>query len=723
MTERLSFPLPYWAYPSYAAPPLSLQITLQIMPRLLFLATSVWMLFASLAYAQVTTEKPESFDPAEAYFEAFVLIADAKKLKKEKKTVEANEKFTLALSIYNSIKTVHPDYNPSMVSRAIRNLEADIFSMAGIVTNAQQTRYAEKSALLGKVTPPVARENKKDLSSQREELDRLYREIQTLKTKLASAELDRGENRAQLRTAIMQLEQERAAKANAPLKAEMDTLQDKLSIASQERDAMAFAVKKSRKQYQQVLAQNKILQADLQLARTKEKELSQKLLDERNINNDLVTSLRKQKKTLVKELNDMERKWESSRLQITSLNRQLEESQAIVSELQAERDSLLIERDRMSDLLAMSDNERSKKLIVQNMQLGKQLTDALEKVEMLSKEENTAKDQMLQARAELAHAKKSINHFKNLVIDQNRRIDQYEEKLLNAQASLESTPITADNSQEILMLREIAQRQIQQQKVRKNAKKLLVENAKQLGVLAELIDPINAVAGVDTTLTEEEKALVSQLPGTSSKFFTAVAAPVDVRNREQAKLDQQTESLTLAGTTAFLKQNYVVAGQCFEYIIEQNPGHIDSMLSLGVISMRLKEMEKAAENFRAAIAMRDSMPYAHRMLGVTLYNDNDLFESQACFLRAVQLDPRDHTSYTYLGNIAGMQNEFDTAEANYTTAIDINPTLPDPFLNMAKIRAKQGKLKEARDYYKQALENGAEADTQLESVINSLAKN
>jgi len=587
--------------------------------------------------------------------------------------------------------------------------------MAGTVTSVQQIRYAEKSALLGKTATPSTTKENKDLTAQRNELDRLYREIQTLKTKLTSAELDRSENRAQLRTAIMQLEQERATKANAPLKAEMESLQDKLSIASQERDAMAFAVKKSRKQYQQVLAQNKILQADLQLARIKEKELNQKLLDERNINNDLVTSLRKQKKTLVKELNDMERKWESSRLQITSLNRQLEESQAIVSELQAERDSLLIERDRMSDLLAMTDNERSKKLIVQNMQLGKQLTDALEKVEMLSKEENAAKDKMLQARAELAHAKKSINHFKTLTIDQDRRIAQYEEKLLNVQTNLENTPIT--------MLREIAQRQIQQQKRRKASKQLLIENAKKLGVLAELIDPINAATGVDTTLTEDEKALVAQLPGTSTKFFTASSAPAEVRNREQAKLDQQTKSLTLAGTTAFLKQNYIVAGQCFEYIIEQNPGHIDSMLSLGVISMRLKESEKAAENFRAAIAMRDNMPYAHRMLGVNLYNKNDLFESQACFLRAVQLDPRDHTSYTYLGNIAGMQKEFDTAEVNYTAAIDINPTLPDPFLNMAKIRASQGKQKEAKNYYKQALENGAEADTQLETAINALANN
>jgi len=129
------------------------------------------MLLASSVYAQVTTESQESFDPAEAYFEAFVLIADAKKLKEGKKTVEANEKFTLALSIYNSIRTVYPDYNPPMVSRAIRNLEASIFSMAGTVTSVQQIRYAEKSALLGKTATPSTTKENKDLTAQRNELD------------------------------------------------------------------------------------------------------------------------------------------------------------------------------------------------------------------------------------------------------------------------------------------------------------------------------------------------------------------------------------------------------------------------------------------------------------------------------------------------------------------------------------------------------------------------
>jgi tetratricopeptide (TPR) repeat protein len=59
--------------------------------------------------------------------------------------------------------------------------------------------------------------------------------------------------------------------------------------------------------------------------------------------------------------------------------------------------------------------------------------------------------------------------------------------------------------------------------------------------------------------------------------------------------------------------------------------------------------------------------------------------------------------YTYLGNEAANQGDFDAAEAQYMRATDHDPGLSPPRLNLARIRIKQGRHDEAEGFIRDVL--------------------
>lgn len=679
---------------------------------------------ALLPFGQLFAQ--EAFKPESAYFDGFMLKREAAALLEEGDAVAAEQKYRSALRLYRSIQTVHPDFKSDLVADTIRKLEESVFSAA-----AKASSQRDASTDLNEVFPTAIEEpgaapvmSPEAHQERRTELDQLYAQIQKLKGQLARAEADRSANRTQLRTTIMQLEKERAAKANAPLKEEMDALARRLQITAEERDAMAVALKQSRAEQRQLKAQNQQLLTDLAVAKGQVEQLKRDIADERGTNNQLVRRLREQQDTLVEQITTKERDFEAAQEKISYLQTQLDESMEVVAELRDERDSLLVERDRLSDLLALTDSERSKELIHQNMLLGKQLTEAKENLQRVANSENLTKDELHSAKTDLAVAKARIEHFVKLAAEQDRRIKEKEEKLQQVQLDLENESFASSSAspvdqRELRLLRDVAQRQLRQQTRRRQAKQLLIDHAQELGVLSDLLDPIKALAGPEIGLNEEERALVENAPASSVDLFSVEAAPVEVRERAQRRLQEQISSFSRVGQRAFKKGRFTAAAEVFELILDEHPGHVESLLKLGVISRKLQNLEDAEDHFRTAIAMRESVPYAHRLLGTTLYEKEDLDAARAELEKALELDPTDPISHIFLGNIAGRSGELIEAEDHFTKAIDINPTLPDPYLNLATIRISQGRKDDARTYYEQALQNGAQVNLALEAQLGA----
>ena len=180
---------------------------------------------------------------------------------------------------------------------------------------------------------------------------------------------------------------------------------------------------------------------------------------------------------------------------INGLMNELRESQEAFAQLRSERDSLLQERDQMAALLKLNEAGRIQDLIEQNMSLAKNLREANEKVDRLNRESNADKDATIDALRDLAIAKSQINRLHQDKRDQDKRLAELENRLKNEEKILSTGQASADPA-EVEVLRDIIKRQLRVQERRRQARDLLVEAAKELGVPAAQI-PASTSRGVE----------------------------------------------------------------------------------------------------------------------------------------------------------------------------------------------------------------------------------
>ena len=74
-------------------------------------------------------------------------------------------------------------------------------------------------------------------------------------------------------------------------------------------------------------------------------------------------------------------------------------------------------------------------------------------------------------------------------------------------------------------------------------------------------------------------------------------------------------------------------------------------------------------------------------------------------------------AFVFLGSIAGVNGRITEAEKFFQTAIKLDPTLTEPFYNLAVLRSREGKKKEALELYRRAIQNGAQPDLDFEQSL------
>lgn len=527
----------------------------------------------------------------------------------------------------------------------------------------------------------------------------------------------------QLRAAEANVLSLRAQMAAAPVRSEMDALNNQIQKLEQEREAMGMALKTSRGQHTEALSKIQILSADMEIMRKQAEELRQAqanlnrdLEKERQVANDVVKGQRKQMEMLEKALAGKSKELEDAQGQIASLKDELEESREAFAELRDERDGLLRERDHMAELLKLNEEGRTQALIEQNMGLAKDLREANEKVERLNKDNNAAKDDIVDALRDLAIAKSQINRLQQENRAHTQRLDELTAKLKGEEAALAEGQVNADPA-EVEMLRDVISRHLLVQEHRRQAKEVIVEAARQLGKQDErLEEAINILDGAEMALTPEEQKLVAnqQVDG---EFVSPFARDRATVGRATSELNREMASYDRAATKAYLAGRLLPTRELFELMVEQNPGHVPALCKLGVVQMKLDQPMEASESFRRAVELDANNSYAHRMLGYAHLKIGDLAAAELHVKRAVELAPDDAWAYLLLGNIAYRLGETDEAEANYKSAITADPVPSEPYFNLARLYTKSGRIEDGRDYYHQALERGAVPDPALQKKL------
>lgn len=732
------------------------------------------MLFMQGRAMAQAPETPQ-FDPSDVYFQAYLEVRAAEQLEKDGDFVGALEKYGQADKLFKAVGRFYPDWKAGMVgnrsgltvkamdsvrqkageqitkdkgviaeleggerlggnpidpSREVMPLTKGILEVDPLQARRLKEAEAEVTRLKEMIAGADARSNKAMRDAAK--VGDLERKNQALSAKLreaakagvaAKAGAVAKENEAlaaKLRAAETDVQSLRARMAAAPVAGEMKSLNDRIEQLEQEREAMGMALRSSRGDHTEALAKIEILNADMEIMKGQAKELRQKeanldrdLTTERKVANEVVAGQRKQMDDLEKALEGKSNELIAAQEQIAGLTQELEESHAAFAELKEERDGLLVERDHMAALLKLNESGRIEQLIEQNMGLAKSLREANEKLDRLNLDNNSAKDQIVDALRDLAIAKSQINRLHQEKKEQDKRLADLTEKLKNEETALASGEVQADPA-EVQMLREVIQRQLRVQERRRQAKDLLIDAARQLGNDNEQLEEAVALfEGTELELTPEEQKLVAdqQVDG---EFVSPFARDRTTVGKAVNELNRELESYDRAATKAYLAGRLLPTRELFEMMVEQNPGHVPALCKLGMVQLKLNDTMDAVESFRKAIELDGNNPYANQMLGYAYYTLDDIPSAELYVKRAIDLAPDNAKNYVLLGRIAYRLGEFGDAMANFKSAISVDPVPSEPYFNLAVLSVKDGRLEEARTFYSEALERGALPDAGLE---------
>lgn len=720
-------------------------------------ACLVWaMIFSMMWFMQgrVVAQAPNipQFDPSDVYFQGYLAVRAAEQLEKDQDFVGALNKYQLASDLFGSVGKFYPDWKADMVKN---RHDLTVKARAGVQEKAGEQLKKDHGVIAeleggdkvrGEFIKPP--QSEKPLNSGVVEVDPLKvrrlkdaeAELERLKEELKKAEAAsqqstqetavedlRKQNQvilSQLKAAQQEVSSLRGQMISAPMEGVMKSLNERIDQLNQEKQVMGMALNTSRGDHNVALSKIEILTTDLDLMKKQAAEMRQKQANmkrdietERQVSNEVVAGQLRQMTQMERVLTEKGNLLEAANKQISNLKKELEESRAAYSEIQEERDGLLRERDQMSALLKLNESGRIEELVAQNVGLSRSLREKQEQVDRLILDNNTAKDEIVEAKRNLAIAKSQINRLHQEKRDQDKRISELTEKLRQEELLLTSGQATVD-SEEVEMLREVIRRQLRVQERRRQAKELLVDAVKSLGQEDDrLREAIELFDGTELVLSSEEQKLVAD-QNVDGEFLSPTFARDRVTvGREIAKLNVELESYNRAATKAYLSGRLHSTRELFEMMIEQHPGHIPAICRLGVVLLKLQEPEQALARFEKAIELDNNNPYAKRMLGFTYMQLDNLAKAEQYLQRAIELAPDDAKSYMLLGAVYHQLGNTDAAESQFKGAIAADPMPSEPYFNIAMICANQDRMKDAKQYYSQALERGAIPDQALESKM------
>ena len=587
-------------------------------------------------------------------------------------------------------------------------------------------RLAEEVAKSSKPQSPIIKDDPattQRLAAAEAEVRRL-RELASQTPEQASREKSRADDmrrqndalKAELRNAEANLQSMRAKLAAAPVESEVKSLNQRIESLEQERQAMSMALTQSRGSHTEALGRIATLEADLKALQQKRSDLDRDLKAEREVANSVVSGQRKQLDLLEKELEQKNSELTKANERIAGLSKELEESRQAFSQLRSEHDTLTQERDQMSALLKLNESGRIQDLIEQNMSLAKNLREANEKVESLSRENNADKDAYTDALRDLAIAKTQINNLQQEKREQDRRVAELEVRLKSEETALAKGESNADPA-ETELLRDIIKRQLRTQERRRQARELLVDAARELGTGDERIS--KAIEIFDTgeiALSPEEQKLIAdrQVDG---EFVSPFARDRATVSQATSELNRDISVFERTAEKSFVAGRLLPTRELYEMIIEQHPGHTPSLCKLGVVHLKLDDPMAAIDAFRRAVELEENNAYAHRMLGFSFMRMGDIPAADKAIAKAVELAPNDAKSQLLLATLRYRLGRLGEAESHFKAAINADPMPSEPYYNLALLCSRDRRFEDAKNYYQQALERGAQPDPKLEETI------
>ena len=706
-------------------------------------------------------EDPAAVDPADIFFQAWLEIKRAEKLEGESKFSDAWQKYQQAYSYYSVLNKSHKNWKPNLVQSRIASTEAcmkriEPNATAELASNKIKTQDLIEGPQPGSPSgsgpgsgyqpAPSSRSNSTtgrttiDPSTVAR-LEKLEQENKALKTKLETAskeaaasndqnaktKLDETE-RKRLNDLITKKDQEiamiRDVLARAPLQQDMDEISREKTTLEQEIKITARALKSSQQKLTEAQLNADNFRQEAELAKNRAEKIQRNMQQQGAVNNGLVRGLRDELKTVTEMLEQTRNELGSANSRIEKMQLSLNESQETIKELSKERDSLLKERNLLAETLKQSDSKGVQGLITENMRLGTELKEALDRLGFLEENQNATKDDLTKAHTNLALAKTRILKYQKEQAMQSETIQSLESQLRDAKSALSTAsenPDTNDedytNPDEIKTLQGTVKRLLAAQERRRMGEKILWDTyQKSIAKIEGLSEALSDIRNIKIDLTDKEKELASSRRPDREFSNSDRVSRAHARAYGNA-LESETLYVEDLIIRHFERGRIQAAHSVLIDINERVPGNYRILCKLGVVEMKLGYYNKAIACLDEAITMRENSGYAHFMMGIAQYKNKEIDDAQSSFERSLILKPDNARAHLYLGNLAGAAKQYQQAEEHFLSTIKINPALADAYYNLSVLYLQQKRKQDALSYYQKALNNGAQPDQALENKL------
>ena len=115
------------------------------------------------------------------------------------------------------------------------------------------------------------------------------------------------------------------------------------------------------------------------------------------------------------------------------------------------------------------------------------------------------------------------------------------------------------------------------------------------------------------------------------------------------------------------------------------PGNLNFIINLSTLYIATEDWANASRLCKTVISSRPTFAGGHHNMGCVLQRLGKNAEAEVCFLRAIQLDPKNANSYACLGIVYEGQRRFDAAKAQYGLALSIDDNCYDALAGLGKI--------------------------------------
>ena len=134
----------------------------------------------------------------------------------------------------------------------------------------------------------------------------------------------------------------------------------------------------------------------------------------------------------------------------------------------------------------------------------------------------------------------------------------------------------------------------------------------------------------------------------------------------------------------------------------------DVLTNMGLAYSRREELERAAEYWRAAIALKSEHADVHHNLGAIYAKMGRVEDAFAVWEKALSLDPNRASTYYNMGNIHYHQGEYEQAIMAWSRVVELDADYKKVYYNMGNAYYKIKKLEQALEAYRQSLDRDPE---------------